>query len=426
MMQKRFISLLVSAGTLIVAFILTILLCVQYVSGNEHLLARLLVATTVLFYCLVTLYFSAFEKTRGIGSLLNIILYFFLAVFAGLFWSINTPFSLLMFAFTILVSAILLGSKSLIFTSAASSIALFSIQTVHAHNFIQPDTEALAASATYGDAAAHSAVFIIFAILGWLAARQIELAFAKLKMSENALKNEKASLKEKLAKEKSKLLQAQRVEMAQLYRFTELGRKTSSVLHDLANQFAILSIDLGEPTKNKSITRAKESINEIEELIQKVFYAAGHAVLQQFSVKPILQQVVLETTEIAESNNIQFKIDIDEATLSGDKELFTIIIKSIVSNAIEAFSTSKLKAKRYIKISCKRKENTVRVGITDNANTLSNAVLLKLFSQTITTKQNGHGIGLFMAKSVIKNHFKGDLRAVNRPQTSFIISIPVR
>lgn len=426
MMQKQFISLLISAGTLSVALILTILLSIQYINGNEHLLARLLAASAILVYCMVTLYLATLQKTRTIASLFNIVLYFLLAVFAGLFWSINTPFSLLMFSFTILVSAILLGSKTLIITSMASSLALFAIQTIHAHKLIQPDIAALSINATYGDAAAHSAVFIIFAILGWLAARQIELAFAKLKKSENALKNEKENLKIKLAEEKSRLLQAQRIEMAQLYRFTELGRKTSSVLHDLANQLAVLSIDLGEPTKNKSITRARESISEIEQLIQKVFYAAGHAVVQQFSVKSILQQIILEATEIADSKKIQFKIDINEATLSGDKELFTIIIKTIVSNAIEAFSSSEIKTKRYVKVSCHRHTETIKIRITDNAKTLSNTVLSKLFSETITTKENGHGIGLFMAKSVIKNHFKGSLKAINQPQTSFIISIPVR
>lgn len=426
MMEKRFISMLVSGGALTVSLILTILLALAFSSGNDYLLPRLVVGLSVTLYCAVMLYLSAFEKTRFFASILNIVLYFSLAIMAGLLWSINTPFSLLMFAFTILVSAILLGSRSLILTSAASTLALFSIQSIHVQGLIEPDLNALSATATFGDAAAHSAVFIIFAILGWLAARQIELSFSKLKTSEKALLIEKESLKIKLSHEKTKLLQAQRVEMAQLYRFTELGRKTSSVLHDLANQLAVLSIDLGEPTKNKSIIRAKESIGEIEQLIQKVFYAAGHSVVQQFSAKAALHQVILETSDQAESNHIQLKIDIDEASLSGDKELFIIIVKTIVTNAIEAFTTSKIIHKRQVKVACKIHKGYLKISITDNAKTLPDSILKKLFAQTISTKQNGHGIGLFMAKSVIENHFKGSLKAINSPQTSFVMTIPLQ
>lgn len=425
MMEKRFISMLVSGGALSVSLILTVLLAISYASGNDHILIRLAAGIGITFYCLIMFVFSAIEKTRPIASYLNILLYFSLALVAGLSWSINTPFSLLMFAFTILVSAILTGSRSLVFTSIASALALFTIQSIHVHGVIEPDVSALSSTATYGDAAAHSAIFIIFAILGWLAARQIELSFLKLKSSESALLKEKESLKIKLAHEKSKLLQAQRIEMAQLYRFTELGRKTSSVLHDLANQLAVLSIDLAEPTKNKSILRAKESIGEIEQLIQKVFYAAGHSIVQQFSLKAVLHEILLETTDLAASSRIQFKINVDEILLVGDKELFAIILKTIINNAIEAFSSSATLHKRYVKISCSLNKKTVRISITDNAKMLPNAILKKLFSETISTKQNGHGIGLFMARSVIENHFKGSLRASNNPQTAFVITLPV-
>lgn len=417
-------AILTALGTLVVSIVLTVLLIASYIAGNVVVLPRIYTGVIIVLYCLIAYILARESSTRMQASIMLVVLYFCLASVTALLWSINTPISHLLFVFTILIAAILLGKRALILASTFSAVAVVAIQILFTTGVYIPDFSLLAAESTFLDAAAYATLFFVFAILGWFTAQQIEQSLEKIQTSKQVVTNERNKLKELLQKERRRLEDAQRIEMAQLYRFTELGRKTSSVLHDLANQLAVLSIDLDTKSQNKSIVNARQSIKEIEELIEKVFRTASHASETNFQLKPVMHQILLEFSELCSKSNVELRASLDDSHIRGDKELLIIIIRVLMSNALEAIQLSNTHQNKFIELKVRRKKDNVQIIVRDSAKSLSDVVIGKLFKETITTKASGHGIGLYMAQSVIHNHFKGTLTVKNKPDTTFTVSLP--
>jgi C4-dicarboxylate-specific signal transduction histidine kinase len=107
--------------------------------------------------------------------------------------------------------------------------------------------------------------------------------------------------------------------------------------------------------------------------------------------------------------------DIDRSlVISAYQNRFGSIIKSLLNNSKEAIDYRKVQ-EGIIKISLYKDESWLVISIEDNGGGISSDILDKIFEPYFSTKDQKHGVGLslYICKTVIELHLKGNMRAYN-------------
>ncbi len=105
-------------------------------------------------------------------------------------------------------------------------------------------------------------------------------------------------------------------------------------------------------------------------------------------------------------------------------ELLQVML-NILNNSQDAFNENKIE-NPTINISYKETHNEQIIIIKDNAGGIPKNIIDKIFDPYFTTKEkrNGTGLGLYMCKTIIEKHFKGEIKVKSEKQnTSFKIII---
>lgn len=427
---------IVFCGTALVIISLFLLLCVSYfLLGNGYILPRILLVLPAIIYLSIIAYLIGKNRYTAAAWML-ISLYFILATIIVWSWSINTQIGLLTLGFVIILTGTLLGARFIMPVTIAVIVLLCYAQIAQSLAIIDPDITALAYPATLGDAIAYGTVFGIFALVTWLSRRQMEQALQRALGAEVALENEKKMLAIKLDERTRHLREVQLEEMQQLYRFAELGQLSTVVLHELANHLTILTLDIDDieqrHSRSKAVINAKESIHHLDTMVDQVRHQLQESSEpEEFNVADILDDTIKTLNTKAAKNQVVLTLrqngNRSEYRVIGDPLRLSHIVTILVTNAIEAYVSMKKPAARpVVMIELTVKNAMIGISIIDTGVGISPATRKKLFEPFTSTKENGMGIGLFIAKKMIETHFKGtiSLRPSSK-RTHFVIHIPV-
>ena len=128
-----------------------------------------------------------------------------------------------------------------------------------------------------------------------------------------------------------------------------------------------------------------------------------------------------------DKNQIKLDIDIDsEITYFGYKNELSQVLLSILNNSKDALIENTI-SNRLINISLIQSKNNLLIIIEDNAKGIKESILGNIFDPYFSTKntKNGTGLGLYMSKIIINEHFKGNISANNRNDgLEIVIKIP--
>jgi signal transduction histidine kinase len=140
------------------------------------------------------------------------------------------------------------------------------------------------------------------------------------------------------------------------------------------------------PSKEKVVFPVKETISSLLGLIQMEYR--------------------LENIDIILEGN-------DEALINGYANEYNQVILSILTNAKDAFhATPHAHMKIILKV--EKRENQTLLSIEDNAGGIPDELVDSLFSQYVTTKKNGSGLGLHIAQRVVTDNMGGKIWTENR------------
>lgn len=422
--------LIIFIGTFVLtAVLIALLLYSHHVLGNVHDSAYFFLSVYGLVYLLVT-GSMVYRHWHTAAAWMLIAFYCVIAVFTMVMWGINVATGVLMLAFTIILAGVMLGARYIIPVTVGATVVLAGIQTATMLGFIYPDTLHLSSKPNFANVACYGTIFIIFAVVMWLSRLRLEQALHQTRQAERALEKQRASLAVRLKEETRRLRASQFEEMRQLYRFSELGRSSVTLLHELANHLAVITLDIDAIDQrhqpSNDLADLKQSINYIDRKIRQVRHQLKEsAIPQRITVEPLMNELVdhLRHTCAAASVKVQLKVLGDSRYIRGDpQKLFQAMI-ILVTNAIEALAT--IPSPKTVILTVDQRTAPITILVTDHGSGISLPQRRQLFKPFTSTKKDGMGIGLFIAQQIIQIHMNGTLRLDPRmDQTTFIVTLP--
>lgn len=401
-----------------------------------------LIAFSLMLLLFVGLYISS---RRGHFILSSYILVFTLFVaisYAAFHWGINLPVSLLSYGMLIIISSILIGTRFsfVIALLIAATIALFGYLE-HAGT-IAPARYWLTKNLRMSDVIQYSAVLFLITIISWLSNRETEKSLHRARHSEAELKRERDLLEVKVEERTQELKKAQAEKMSQLYRFSEFGRLSSGIFHDLINPLTAVAISFKQlqDSQNQNLQEAERNLENglaaarrMEIFIQTVRKQISH---QETKVTFSLNEEIHQTIQLFDYKARQAKVTLRFVRLHdvqtfGNPIKFHQVVANLVSNAIDAYDGIPLETgkEHVVEIRLAQHRDIARLEVQDWGHGIKPEVLPKIFDPFFTTKdtEKGTGIGLTTTKHIVEKDFAGNVTVASKPGygSTFIVEFAV-
>ncbi len=213
-------------------------------------------------------------------------------------------------------------------------------------------------------------------------------------------------------------------------KLAEIGEIFSSIAHQWKNPL----VEIATITQEHFYS-TEDSINEqnnqyVHDIMVQVRYMTDTINDFQKFIMPSTQKTVFDVSEAIETmmkiinhnikyNYIDVTIDVSNATnlmVSGYKNEFMQTLLNVVNNAKEQIKEArenKLIKRGSIFIQIYNYSKKVIIDIKDNGGGIPIDKMPNIFDAYYTTKEQGHGIGLYMSKLIIEDKMGGKIRASN-------------
>jgi len=216
-----------------------------------------------------------------------------------------------------------------------------------------------------------------------------------------------------------------RSKLSQAAKLISLERLSAGLAHELRNPLAIMktAFRFWRPNSGKEQEAAQivqEEIGRINDLISE-FLPSQNQALQKEEVRldAILAQAV-EKAQKQTHKEIVWQLETVEATLWGNEPSLIRMFLNVLNNAAEAVSES---GKIVVKAQFFN-ANTVFVRILNDGPPIPARLLENLFEPFFSDKEQGTGLGLFIAHSTAQLH-GGELRLETNNPVSFLFEFSV-
>lgn len=293
----------------------------------------------------------------------------------------DSIFSILYFI-PLILSVALLGIRGGFLITTLISIFYTSILIIHFFGYVPVKiSENLSAHSIFYKAYIHDfSFYIVFLLTSYLALR------LKKEKERADRKEEELKLKEKAA---------------------FIGEITSGLAHEIKNPLTCLlgSIETfkkikDEEKKNRLISLMEEEAERIKRVIDTF---TRYAKLKEPSFQEINPEILIraQIEEMGEKGkSIILKIRGVSSDYKLDPELFLLLFKNLLSNAIEAQNGNP-----EVEVTLVFNKNNFVLQISDKGRGIPEEIREKIWNPFFTTKKDGLGMGLALVKRIAESHF---------------------
>ncbi len=223
---------------------------------------------------------------------------------------------------------------------------------------------------------------------------------------------------QEVAKEKQKNKQF----IIQQSKLAEIGEVFSSIAHQWKSPLVEITAIAQELFYTKTCKEIKEDDSFVSDIMKQVDYMTTTINDFQRFIMPSNTKVDFDIKETIDSmleiinhnikyNNIKINLDVKTDTnliISGYKNEFMQSFLNIINNAKDALMKNDYK-NRKIEIKIFNENAKLVITIEDNAGGIDNQNIHKIFKPYFSTKNDGHGIGLYMSKMIIEDKMNGKI-----------------
>jgi two-component system sensor kinase FixL len=172
----------------------------------------------------------------------------------------------------------------------------------------------------------------------------------------------------------------------------------------------------------KNDLRADESIRRIRNLLRK----------QEMLMKPLdLNETIAATVQLLAGDSLRRHVAIEKdlaeklPLIFGDPIHLQQVLLNLILNGIDAMDNTPGSARRITIRTKQRDDENIEVTVTDCGHGIAPDIMPLIFDSFYTTKQNGMGLGLSIARSIIEAH-EGRLWVENNPSRGATFHFTVR
>lgn len=432
--RRELILNVLLTGTIGLAFVtLAITLAGSLLEGERYGGLSPLIVLVIIVTFIVMLALSRIGFSRPVAYVF-IGIFLVLSIWPMTLWGILLPQCILMCSLVIVMTGVLLNSRTAFYLALVMFGALLVITHLHEVGSITYDTEWMERTGSYPDVIVYGVTFAVIALVAWLSNRETERSLARAQASEKALLKERQLLEVKVKERTQELEKAQVEKMMDLQRFAEFGRLSSTLMHELANPLMAVSIDLEQlegKSRSKLLGRARDGIAHMERYVEMARrQLRKQSEIRTFNVAEEIRLVggFLQPKATAQQVMIHFDLS-EDVTLKGDSIRFNHIVSNLISNAIDAYENVDSDEARTVWIVMKRSGKSVKIVVRDFGKGISKEQLPHLFEPFYTTKQvnRGTGLGLAIVKQAVEEAFGGTVMAERSKDggTEFTVRLPI-
>lgn len=211
-------------------------------------------------------------------------------------------------------------------------------------------------------------------------------------------------------------LQQMESQFSQQQQLAELGEISRGMAHSLRNPLNTIGLALEEMTqgnidsaqRRSLAANARQKINALDRTIKSLLMLTTSGVDRTHNVllNDVIQDAAMQMS-MGESCDIQLQLQ-QSVVIKGSEAELSAVIMSLLSNAVEASSE-----KASIKIQLSTDNSMALLSIIDDGEGLDDVIAQQLFQPHITSKPEGAGMGLYIAKRILNHHYKGELTLKN-------------
>ena len=230
-------------------------------------------------------------------------------------------------------------------------------------------------------------------------------------------------------------------ELAHVNRFATAGELTASIAHEINQPLG--SILTNAETAEEILKSSSPDIAELREIVNDILHDDRRATevirrmrsllkkapfeQKQFDLNEVAQETIRFFSSLAVGRRLELVSVITPETLPvlGDRIQLQQVILNLVVNGIDAMKDTPSE-NRIISIRTSRVENFAELSVSDRGSGIPEDKLKEVFEPFFTSKAEGMGMGLSIARTIIEAH-NGLISAKNRDHggASFRIRLPL-
>jgi signal transduction histidine kinase len=184
------------------------------------------------------------------------------------------------------------------------------------------------------------------------------------------------------------------------------GLKFQKEINMLSDEEFLTSLDGIIESTNYLANTIDDFRNFLHEDKKKEFFKIKNSIeIIESIISPILKSKGIIVVKNLQDDNIE---------INGYSREFVQVLINIMNNAKDVIMMNQ-QDEKIIYIETSHDQNNIQIKIYDNGGGIPDDVIENIFDSHFTTKKEygGTGIGLYMSKIIINDHFKGELQATN-------------